>query len=473
MFAGGELGVVEAVGDYTVRYVFPNPNYLFFSAIAQLNLLSSGCGCSIAYSPSKYLKQFHIKYNPDADQMAKDAGFEGWVAQYLKFDDAYVNVDRPTTRPWMFTANMQQQRMIISRNPYFWATDQRGNQLPYIDRIVFDLIPDGEVVNLKALAGEIDMQGRHLRVANLPVLKAGEEKGNYKILKVPGFGGHAGINFNLAWEGTEKEWISNKKFRQALSMSIDRQEINDLHAYGESTIRGPVPPKGHLHYPGDEAANAYQQYDTEAANAVLDEIGLDKLDSDGFRIDPNTGEALTMIISVYTGQNVEMFNQVGSYFEAVGVKTIMDVVTRALWTTRGNANGVMLCSGGANTVFFYQGQAKYTLPVQSDTACENPGNPFARWVESGGTEGTEPPAWLKEVIEMFQKGQSSPVDEGNAIAREIFTIFAEQQHFLSLLSDGTGFFVVSNAFKNVQPFIGGWPLRSPSNAYPEQFFIKQ
>ena len=63
----------------------------------------------------------------------------------------------------------------MEHNPYFWWVDTEGRQLPYIDRVTFELVTDREVINLKASA-ELDFQFRHLSPTNLTLFKENEER---------------------------------------------------------------------------------------------------------------------------------------------------------------------------------------------------------------------------------------------------------------------------------------------------------
>ena len=73
--------------------------------------------------------------------------------------------------------------MIVERNPFYWKIDPEGNQLPYIDRVAFDLVEDIEVVNMKAIAGEIDMQLRHMVIKNYPLFVQEGKKADYRVLR--------------------------------------------------------------------------------------------------------------------------------------------------------------------------------------------------------------------------------------------------------------------------------------------------
>src|SRR5690606_6079995 len=117
---------------------------------------------------------------------------------------------------------------IQERNPYYFGVDTEGNQLPYIDRVVFTLAENLEVLNLRAIAGEYDFQARHLDVSKLPVFIENQEKGGYRLALDPGdYGGDMILVINLSYEQDPVigDLFRNTDFRRALSLGIDREEI--------------------------------------------------------------------------------------------------------------------------------------------------------------------------------------------------------------------------------------------------------
>ena len=164
----------------------------------------------------------------------------------------------------------------MERNPYFWKVDTAGRQLPYIDAVTFDLVTDGEVINLKASAGEVDFQFRHLNPTNFTLFKENEERGGYRTLTyIHDKEQSAIISINLTNKDPNiRAVVSDARFRKAMSYALNRNDINEL-VYGG--LAGPpsqvVPfPESPFHLA--ELASAYVEYDPEQANAMLDEMGL-------------------------------------------------------------------------------------------------------------------------------------------------------------------------------------------------------
>ena len=128
----------------------------------------------------------------------------------------------------------------MERNPYFWAVDTEGNQLPYIDRITMTLAENTEVANLRAIAGEYDIQERHMHLAKLPVFLENAKKGNYTVHLDPGFNGSdVAIHIGNSYEGDPEiaKLLRNKDFRHALALGIDRDQLNEAFWLGRGHRR--------------------------------------------------------------------------------------------------------------------------------------------------------------------------------------------------------------------------------------------
>ena len=74
---------------------------------------------------------------------------------------------------------------MFERNPYFHRVDEQGRQLPYIDRINFNIYQDGESLMLDVVSGRIDLQDRHIdSIQNKPTLSQNMQKGGYRLLEL-------------------------------------------------------------------------------------------------------------------------------------------------------------------------------------------------------------------------------------------------------------------------------------------------
>ena len=107
----------------------------------------------------------------------------------------------PVLTPWKTVTPINTPSWTLERNPYSVWVDTDGNQLPYIEKISSTLAENLEVVNLRAIAGEYDMQSRHLDIGKLPVFLENQQKGNYKMaLDIGDNGADSGCKFNLSFD---------------------------------------------------------------------------------------------------------------------------------------------------------------------------------------------------------------------------------------------------------------------------------
>ncbi|HEV2189038.1 MAG TPA: ABC transporter substrate-binding protein [Stellaceae bacterium] len=291
MLVDGQPPKFEVIDETTVRYTWEKPNPLFLPALAGPDPL-------FIYRPAHYLKQFHVKYADKSklDDLVKDAGARNWAALHTKFDSMYKNDNPklPTLEPWVLKTKPPADRLVFERNPYYYRVDGAGHQLPYIDRIIV-AVADSKIIPAKTGAGESDLQARYLRFDDYTFLKAGEADGGYKVkLWRTGPGSQLALypNLNAAdpvWRGL----IRDVRFRRALSVAIDRHEINQalyfgLAIEGQNTVL-PQSPLFRAEY------RAYSNYDLDQANKLLDEVGLTKRDSDGMRLLPDGRPAAVIV----------------------------------------------------------------------------------------------------------------------------------------------------------------------------------
>ena len=200
--------------------------------------------------PAHYLKQFLPKYSSveAVNARAKQEGFESWV-QMLHFKkDWELNTEVPVLGPWRSVRPINTAIWLLERNPYYYAVDTAGNQLPYFDKVQFTLAENLEVINLRAMAGEYDEQERHIDLGKLPVLLDNQEKGNYKVHLDLGFAGSDfmfHVNQSYTGDAEVRKWLTNADFRRALSLGIDRDQLNETFWLGVGTPGSPAPGETH------------------------------------------------------------------------------------------------------------------------------------------------------------------------------------------------------------------------------------
>ena len=160
-------------------------------------------GSYAMFLPAHYLKKFHPAYTAkeEVDRLAQSVSFKTWTELFLSRATLYQNPERPTMAAWMPVSRVSDPVFTLRRNPYYIGVDSAGNQLPYIDEVRFTYFADQQALNLAAIAGNFDMQARHIQMTNYPVLKEQEKNGKYRVLTWPTFGGaDAVVNFNMTYK---------------------------------------------------------------------------------------------------------------------------------------------------------------------------------------------------------------------------------------------------------------------------------
>lgn len=296
----GEMPRVEFVDETTVRYSWSNPNPTFLHELAKASPL-------FIYLPAHYLKQIHAKYADEAQLNARveKARQRNWAALHNRQGSLFKNnnVDLPSLQPWINTTRPPSDRFRFKRNAYFHRVDPKGRQLPYIDEIVLRIASSG-IIPAKTGAGETDLQARYLRFDNYTFLKESEGRQDFKVhLWRTARGSRRALYPNLnVKDEVMRTLFRDVRFRRALSLSIDRAEINQVIFFGLALEgNNTVLPDSPLYKP--EYQSAWAEFDTDQANILLDQIGLTERDGDGVRLLPD-GRALEIIIET-AGESTE------------------------------------------------------------------------------------------------------------------------------------------------------------------------
>jgi peptide/nickel transport system substrate-binding protein len=473
----GKLGKVVKVDDTTFKMVFEQPNGLLLKRLAML-----GAGTFI--KPAHYAKQFHTKYNKEAvDKMVADQRLANWVALFgakvssvQNVGDArWFNPEMPTLFPWMLTTGIGQTNQVTAvRNPYYWKVDPQGNQLPYLDELDYPQIENGDVLLLKALNGEVEMEDRHFTNAkNKPVMTDNQQKGNYHFFtETPDSMNTFTVLFNFNHKDPVlRDIIRNKDFRVALSHAIDRKQIIDTVYVSQGTPWQAAPLKASPYY-HEQLATQYLEYDAAKANQMLDAIGLKK-GSDGIRLRPD-GKKLSMIWEVVsTSQDwIDVLNVLKPQWAAVGVDIQIKSEDRALRQTRLTALDHDVTNwggdGGIDAIlgpYWYLAYASFNCFASA----------WALWWETGGKQGEEPTEPAKKQQQIYdQIVITADADEQKALMKQLLDISADQFWIMGISTPGDGYGMVKNNFHNVpkQLFSSGQEFCNPGAAMPEQFYLK-
>jgi peptide/nickel transport system substrate-binding protein len=471
----GTAASVEKVDAQTVRFQFKQPATLFLTALANQD---GGDRTYAVFLPSHYLKKFHPAHakKDDIDKLVQAAGFKTWTELFAARNAPFENPERPTMAAWVPVSRVSDQVFTLRRNPYFVGVDPDGNQLPYLDEVRFTFFADIQALNLAAIAGELDMQERHIQMTNYPVFKENEKSGKYRVITWPTFGGSdAVVAFNQSYKADPEiaKLLATKDFRVALSYAINRNQIKESVFLGLGEARQGVPAPWHPYFPGNEWAKKYTEFKPDEANKLLDGIGLAKKDAQGIRLLPS-GKPVSIELSVVPAFAAwpDTAQLIAKDWEKVGVRTVVQLRERALHFKMREANELQTEMWNEDTTAFpFTGNAKVDV---RNTPILTTGPLFFQWYQTKGKEGMEPPPPIKRIVELVDTARTVGPDGQVKAAQEIFRIWVDNLYeigTIGLTPMVQGVVVVNTRLRNVPTTLGNdWPLRSPGNARPEQFF---
>jgi peptide/nickel transport system substrate-binding protein len=447
MMIDGKPGELSKVDAYTVMFKFPQPYYMLPDVLAGSTALGGQAHQGLygmgGYAPAHYLKPFHPKYvsKDELDKTVKESKFDNWVRLFLFKNDWALNPELPVLSPWKTVTPINTPTWTLERNPYSIWVDTAGNQLPYIDRVVLTLAENLEVLNLRAIAGEYDLQERHVDLGKVPVILENQQRGGYKLSLDPGdYGGDMIIKFNLSYEADAElgKWFNTADFRRALALGIDREQINETFWLGTGTPSSVVPADHNKYNPGPKYRTLWATYDPKKANEMLDKIGLDKKDAEGYRLRSDGKGRLRLEITTLGGQFLQ-FTQIAEmireHWKRLGIDLNVQEVERSLAIRRAAANEQQLSAwnnDGSEHLFTFPG---HVFPYDPNTLASS-GILYTQWFQSAGAQGKEPPPRLRELMEKWRKGFGVPEEERVKLGKEVWKIAAEEAYVIGVIGMG-------------------------------------
>jgi peptide/nickel transport system substrate-binding protein len=482
---GGKQVQVEKIDDTTVRFVAPQSFPLLIEVMASP---SSDIGHSQRqelgrggpYAPKHYLSKFHAKYvgKEAADRLAADAKQGGWAANLKAKLDLRFNVDLPVIYPWVVKVPASDPTVfVIERNPYSIWVDTEGNQLPYIGTVRHLAVTSTDVMALKTTAGELDFMELQFTTAQLPVLVQNQDKGNYKVYLDPGQAG-VGIQLNLAYDEDPVlgELYRNVDFRRALSMAIDRDQVNETFFLGTGIAGSMAPAPENKYYPGDEWRKKWATLDTAQANQLLDKIGLTQKDAEGYRLRKDGKRLVLAFMATDRIIDQAQFGEaLKGYLRKIGVDLTIENTSTNLAQQRIQANQAQMIvnQAGTDEPFFSPG---FVTPTGSGFSAIM-GVPYGQWINSGGRQGKEPFAELKQAWELVLKGrnEAQTADDRIAIGKEIQKLAIDQVFSIGLVAADLSFGIriAKNTLGNIPArFQNTNTLTSPLTAMAQTYYFK-
>lgn len=255
------------------------------------------------------------------------------------FEEAYGVSTPPAdlvyTGPFRLKEYRPGEKTVLERNPYYWRFDSQGQRLPYLDELIFVVVPDHNTRILQFESGDIDMIDE-IPADGYDMIQSGAAKGDYTVYDLgPGIQTEF-IWFNLRTDKNlqgkyyvaphKQKWFNNVNFRRALSHGIDGKSIINTILYG----------RGVEHW-GTTATVANKKwhnpdvpqypFDLKKAAELLEAEGFIDRNGDGVREDPE-GKRIEFVVLTNAGNNRrgQISNLVQEDWAQIGIKATFSAI---------------------------------------------------------------------------------------------------------------------------------------------------
>jgi peptide/nickel transport system substrate-binding protein len=444
----GKPPLVEIINDLTVRYTWEGPNPDFLSKMA-------AASPARLFLPAVYMKQFHVKYQTPENlaKLIKKNKADDWSSLHIKMSRQVrpENPDLPTLDAWRAITSPPAEQFVFERNPYYHRVDENGLQLPYIDRFVLN-VSSSEIISAKTASGDSDLQLLGLDFSDYTFLKDAEKRYPLKVnLWKRTQGSRISLLPNLTcgdpvWQACFRD----VRVRRALSLAINRHEINMVCFYGLATESSDtVLPESPLYKP--EFAKAWSQFDPKAANKLLDEAGLNKRDDRGMRLLPD-GRPAHIIIETAGESTLEtdVLELVTDHWRHIGISLTSRPTQRDVFRKRAMGGEVMMSAWmGLDNAIPTADMPPSSLAPTADDQLQWP--LWGVHYLSGGREGKAPDMpEASQLLDLMGKWRNSLTsDERRNIWLEMLMLYTQQVFSIGIVNGALQPVVHSTRIRNV------------------------
>lgn len=321
--------------------------------------------------------------------------------------------------PFVLAEYRAGERLVFTKNPHYWRKDDRGTPLPYLDRLVVDIVPDQDAELVRLQAGQLDTPYSEIRASDYLPLKRVADSGRIRIVDLGPAIDVNGLWFSLKSKPHENDprtsWLQSEEFRHAISLAIDRQAFADSVYFGAAIpTYSPVSPGNKIWY--SPAANV-GQHDPKKARALLERLRLADRNGDGTLEDPRN-RPVRFTIQITAGNTAIERGAAFLRTELAKLGIAVDVVTLEL---------------GAFIDRFLKGDydAVYWVAQTTDT---DPISNIDYWVSSGRAHvwnlAQKSPAtdWEREIDALMRKqATTTDLEERKRLFGDVQRIFVQHE----------------------------------------------
>ncbi len=475
----GEKGDIVKIDAHTVKFKFPTSYALLLERLAPAHGIEF-------FSPRHYLEPYHPLHG-DSDLiegMMRVNKLTHKEALYITLKQSN-NAEHPRIWPWIYRTYKANPPQTFVRNPYYWAVDTEGNQLPYVDRFMVDVKTE-KLVPIAASTGAITMQAFNIYFYHYTLFMSQRDAGNYDVYHWYKAGSsdwtlYPNLNRYIDPNDpkTRNKWelLNDKRFRQALSLAINRQQIIDavFHGYGEPSQNSAGKESPFYH---EKLKNSYTEYNPDRANELLDEIGLTGRDSEGFRTFKD-GTRMAWYLNMIPNFSEGPSSFVAIDWKRVGINTIEKVTSYNLHAAEHPARKLDFQIWGNTGVY----HPLVALDHFAPGGVEAQG--YMLWYRNGGLYGDpeskkpgriepSPDHPLRRSMELLDSAYNAlTLEEQVKIYHEIQDIAAENVWNINITTPSPWIAIVKKDFRNVpRKAIYGGLYSTPSSGGFESYYFE-
>jgi peptide/nickel transport system substrate-binding protein len=453
LLSDGVLCTFEVLDELTVRYTWPGPMPDFLPKLAAPIPL-------VIALPGHYLRQFHIRHQDPAKLAALVAAgkVDDWQGLHVKMgrQNRPENPDLPTLEPWRPRTAPPADRFVFERNPFFHRVDQTGQQLPYVDRVELS-VASAEVIAAKTATGESDLQGAGIAFSDYTLLKHAETQHPVRVALWRRTQGSAvALCPNLTC--TDPAWraaFRDVRVRRALSVAIDREEINKVLFYGLARESADtVLPESPLFRP--DYARLWTQHDPALAEALLDAAGLRRGKGGERRLPDGRKAGIVVETAGESTLETDVLQLIADHYRRIGLPLYIRASQRDIFRSRALAGSIVMSvwQGLDNAVPTADMSPEALAPTSADQL-QWPlwGQHYAASGESG--EAPDSPEAIELVDLLGQWRRSTDSATRAAIWHRMLALRADQCFTIGTVSGALQPIVHAAALRNV-PREGLW-----------------
>ena len=384
---------------------------------------------------------------------------------------------RPTLRPWNIISPLTDQTLVFERNPYYWKVDAEGRQLPYIDRVEYVTL-DASLMAQEKIAGNLDLV--RFDAADFPIYKSSEAIGNYTVYTdiIPSWA-NVSFEFNQGYKDVQyRELFANIDFRHAVSIAVDRNEVNEILYNGMMAPAQFAPAAGTAEYI-EGAPEKWTELNVDEANALLDGIeGISKeRNSDGYRTfvgGEHDGQAITIEFETRADapNDAQLVALLAKYFKPLGLQIVESN------NTDNNARNERYYAGDVYMAAVNSSSGSFNVMLRPDAVAANRNN--CAFVGKYGLEHAdaltpEPGSAMEELVNATKALLSaSTLEDMQAAAARIVRSHYENTWVIGILASNKTYDAVANRVHNYRDgFVSCDELRFLGNTRPYSWFIQE